>query len=64
MRSPRRFSAEGYGSCSSLVTLPFFMVSVFAGYYLPSGFSKRTFNNVVSLLLLVIPVSIIARCVM
>jgi uncharacterized protein len=46
----------------SLVTLPFFMVSIFAGYYLPNGISKRTFNTVISLLLLVTAVSIVAKC--
>jgi uncharacterized protein len=46
---------------TSLVTLPFFMISLYAGYYLPGNFSKRIFNIGIDLLLLVTAASILVK---
>jgi uncharacterized protein len=66
-----RLSFMGYGDFvhdrivyRSLIILPFFAVALYAGYYLPRGFNKTTFNNVVDLLLLVTAGSIFMKCLL
>ncbi len=45
----------------TLITFPFFMAAVFAGYYLPAYLSKEKFGHIVNLLLVISAVSILFK---
>jgi hypothetical protein len=45
----------------SMVTIPFFLISMYLGYHFPNRFNKNTFNLIINILLLISALSIMIK---